>query len=150
MKCRETPCPECPWRKSNRGQAHPLGWYKVNNLHRLWNGIRTATAPGMTCHMTDPNVERPVGEHELHEDTEVQECAGAIILIARENEALSEAGGDPKIYRQGRLKPLTKDGLQHWMMGRIAFGGTMFGTGDPLPKEMADDPDIQRPGMKTA
>lgn len=75
-------CADCPWRVSNRGRRNEHGFYTAKNLRRLWAGMRNGER--MTCHPTDPRM----AEYEGYEKTEdapvVRECAGSLLLKARE------------------------------------------------------------------
>lgn len=98
------PCAACPWRTVNHRKPHPDGWYSDANRRRLWTGLRTGEAPGMTCHPTDP-LNQPVGDN-----TVTRECAGAWLIIARECKALEEAASIAA-YRKGRKLAMTREGL---------------------------------------
>lgn len=98
------PCAACPWRTANHRKPHPDGWYSDANRRRLWSGLRTGEAPGMTCHPTDPE-NQPVGDK-----TVTKECAGAWLIIARECAALNEAQSIAE-YRRGRKLAMTREGL---------------------------------------
>lgn len=81
--CAKEPCPDCPWRISNRRRRSPVlvegqayGWFSQKNQQRLWAALRRGEA--MTCHPTDPN------HHENSSELQVRECAGAVILQQRE------------------------------------------------------------------
>lgn len=100
-------CAACPWRTSNHGRRHAEGWYTKWNRRRLWNGLRTGNAPGMTCHPTDPDT-NPDSPPKAGQET--RECAGAWLLIAREMEAFKVAGSVPA-YRRGRSLSMTREGL---------------------------------------
>lgn len=111
-------CAACPWRTVNHRKPHPEGWYTDANRKRLWNGLRTGQAPGMTCHPTDP-ANQPVGD-----STVTRECAGAWLIIAKEVAALEAAGSVPA-YRKGRKLSMTREGLAEmysallpWPLGR--------------------------------
>jgi hypothetical protein len=77
-------CAQCPWRLANQGTRHPHGFYSQTNLRRLWTGLRTGEAPGMTCHPTDPRMAEFDGYEKTAAARETRECAGAIILVLRE------------------------------------------------------------------
>ena len=98
------PCAACPWLTANHRRPHPDGWYSDANRRRLWSGLRTGDAPGMTCHPTDPN-NQPVGDHVV-----TRECTGAWLLVAREATAFehSESWSD---YTSGRKLAMTKVGM---------------------------------------
>ena len=142
MESMTKPCSNCPWRKSNQGKPHPHGWYSVKNLRRLWSGLRTSRAPGMTCHPTDPNNDVPEGCRAAPEGSEAKECAGALLLVQRELGMLEK---DLKGYLKTRgRRGLTKEGVAWWGISRGALAGTMMG-GDKMPR-IEDDPDIQFEG----
>lgn len=115
----QDPCRGCPWRTANHGKAHPDGWYSKANLRRLWAGLRTGDAPGMTCHPTDPD--NPVsaqadaeGYRPAPDGSETRECAGAIILQQRElmrYQEVVEAGGSFADYKRGNPGAMTKGAL---------------------------------------
>lgn len=137
--CSEKACAACPFRISNHGRKHPENYYSKGNRRRLWNGLRTGDAPGMTCHPTDPQ-NQPVAERVV-----TRECAGAMLLLAREWHTLSttlEAGGSIADYRRGRTLPLTQDGIGA-MVERIMFGGTALdGRPNPGQTTYAEDGDV--------
>jgi hypothetical protein len=130
-------CAQCPWRKSNQGKSHPDGWYTKKNLQRLWAGMRTGEAPGMTCHPTDPNNPTPKGWKDVPKEAETKECAGALLLVTRELKLLEK---DVDGYRKMKRKGLNKFGLHFWAMVRCHFAGTPVG-GPPIPV-IDEDPDI--------
>lgn len=116
-----SPCKGCPWRTENHGKPHPDGWYTKANVKRLWSGLRTGEAPGMSCHPTDPN--NPVSEKaqgagykEAPEHSEVRECAGSVILQMREVDLFQRADGDFTAYRRGRPGAMTKVALFNFAM----------------------------------
>lgn len=128
-----TPCSACPWRKSNQGKRHPHGWYSQANLRRLWKGLRSGDAPGMSCHPTDVNNEVPDGHKPVPEGTKMMECAGALLLVQRE---LRRAQADPKNYDK-RAPGLSRHGLLHWIE-RVLFvppNGARIA-------EIMEDPDV--------
>lgn len=143
-----TPCAQCPWRKSNCGKKvttgeMPYGWYSEKNLRRLWSGLRTGEAPGMTCHPTDSDNPTPNGRKPTSDGVEKHECAGALLLIQRE---LSLVEKDLKGYLKARSRlGLTKTGIAWWGVSRGSLAGTYFG-GPPMYK-VNEDPDIQRPDV---
>lgn len=114
-------CDSCPWLKSNHGKPHPAGWYKTANLVRLWNGLRTARAPGMVCHSSDPQSAEYGSTKTVHPDVKPRECAGALILVIRH---CNEAGKTAHLscYQTLHKRPLTRAGLRHWVE-RYIFGG---------------------------
>jgi hypothetical protein len=100
----DKPCAACPWLTANHRRPHPEGWYSDANRRRLWNGLRTGEAPGMTCHPTDPE-NQPVGEHVV-----TRECTGAWLLIAKETKAFEESSSFAE-YRRGRKLAMTRGGF---------------------------------------
>ncbi len=109
-------CETCPWLRKNHGLKHPAKWYTKGNIKRLWNGLRTANAPGMVCHSTDPDNADYGGKGNVRPDFRKQECAGALILVIQNVNAVS--AGLP----QPNQPPLTKAGLAHYV-SRYLFGG---------------------------
>lgn len=102
------PCAACPWLTANHRRRHPEGWYTDANRRRLWNGLRTGDAPGMTCHPTDP-LNQPVRDGIC-----TRECAGAWTLLAREwrdFEIATHHGAAMVEYRRGRRLPMTRGGF---------------------------------------
>lgn len=110
----ESPCAACPWLTANHRRPHPQGYYTDANRRRLWNGLRTGRAPGMTCHPTDPE-NQPVKAAQR-----TRECAGAVILALREL-AACEAGKDLADYRRGRPLAMTRDGLLTTAMAPMPY-----------------------------
>lgn len=136
LPCAPKACAACPWRKSNQGKQHAHGWYSQANLDRLWRGLRTGEAPGMTCHPTDPDNLVPEGHRAPPDDSQKHECAGSLILVIRELRAIE---ADPKSYPR-RFPFLSKSGVLWWAFSRSVFAGTLLGS-DPLPL-LEDDPEI--------
>lgn len=139
-----TPCSACPWRKSNHGKPTPhgalqYGWYTKANRRRLWQGLRTGNAPGMTCHPTDARNPLLPGAKPVPDTTTPRECAGALLLIIRELRLLE---ADTKGYFKANPTGLTKYGMQWWALSRSVFAGTPMG-GPPIPP-IAEDSDIAR------
>ena len=110
----EHPCAACPWLTANHRKAHPEGYYTDANRRRLWNGLRTGEAPGMTCHPTDPR-NQPVKD-----DQRTRECTGALILMQREANAFEEAGSMAQ-YKTGRKLAATRDGLINHAMSPMPY-----------------------------
>lgn len=91
------PCSDCPFRVSNRGKAHPHGFYDAERAAVLWSGgvMRTYGevmppmmalkngARQMTCHKTDP---ADVPGATLHA------CVGALVCQHREVIRANELG----------------------------------------------------------
>jgi hypothetical protein len=109
------PCQACPWLTKNHGKRHPEKYYSDANRRRLWGGMRTGDAPGMTCHPTDPE------NQPIRDDVRTRECTGAWILLMREQQALEGAlrdGGTFVTYAKGRRLALTREGF-FVLMGAI-------------------------------
>ena len=103
------PCAACPWLTKNHRRDHPEGYYTDKNRRRLWSGLRSGDAPGMTCHPTDPENQPTKSEQRT------RECAGAVILMQRELHAFEQVGSMSE-YRKGRRLAATRDALiQHAM-----------------------------------
>lgn len=133
------PCSHCPWRRANQGTRHPHGWYSKKNLRRLWSGLRSGKAPGMSCHPTDPNNEVPEGHGTPAPDgNQPTECAGALIMVQRE---LRRFEAESSTYLKTRKRGLTREGLLWWGVSRCSMAGTPFG-GPSMPLIKDDDPDI--------
>lgn len=113
-------CATCPFLACNKDKEHPAGWYKAANITRLWNGLRTAKAPGMVCHSSDPSSADYGSTKTVHPDTDRRPCAGALILLIKH---CNEAGGAPTIkeYQARHAHPLTRAGLRYWLSEYI-FG----------------------------
>lgn len=77
-------CAQCPWRLSNQGQPHPHGFFDAANVRRLWNGLRTGEAPGMSCHPTDSRMAEFEGYEATAERETMHECAGSVAMRVRE------------------------------------------------------------------
>ena len=92
--CRYALC-SVPLADRQSPEAAPRGVQLRCNRRRLWSGLRTGDAPGMTCHPTDPE-NQPVKEA-----VRTRECTGAWLLLLREMAAL-EASAGLADYRRGR------------------------------------------------
>lgn len=119
LKAAQSPCQACPWRVENHGVRTPDGWYTKANLKRLWNGLRSGEAPGMSCHPTDPrnplsDEQKVAGYKEAPGHSEVRECAGSVILMQRELMLFQEvvnSGGSYSEYRRQSQSPMRKQAL---------------------------------------
>lgn len=151
------PCSVCPWRLSNQGQPHPHGFYTKRNLARLWKGLRTAEAPGMTCHPTDARM----AEFEGYEATAAREaaceCRGAIVLVVREvvrfqaichevEDGLLPGTDALREYRRRAPRGLTRGGLAE-VVSRFLFGGTPLARSIQADSEQIDDPEVGYPPL---
>lgn len=144
-------CALCPWRISNQGTPHPHGFYTVRNLDRLWNGLRTADAPGMTCHPTDPRMAEFSGYEATAEREETRECAGAIVLVVRELmrfQAICLADPDRKdallAYRREQPKGLGRRAMAD-LVWRFIAGGTPVARAIQADSRLVNDPDVGYP-----
>lgn len=139
-------CGDCPWRASNhRRKPDPHGFFSVANRKRLWKGLRTGEAPGMTCHGTDPRKKDP-GSHGDYGETAgseaTHECAGALACVQREllvfqniaqgidsvEGSRTKAGLAFTLYRKLRPGGMTRGGMANWVMratGMDPFAGRM-------------------------
>ena len=121
---REKPCQKvcasCPWLKSNHGKPHPAKWYSLANLRRLWNGLRTAKAPGMVCHSTDPESADYGSTVKVKETSEKKECVGAVILIIKHCNEMQAVGLPAYRKKYGRIG-MTLQGFRYWVE-RYLFG----------------------------
>lgn len=141
-------CALCPWRLSNAGTRHPHGFYSKRNLARLWAGLRSANAPGMTCHPTDPRMAEFEGYERTAGAAETRECAGAIVLLVRELMRFQAITLDPdreetalRAYRREQPRGLTQDGLAA-VVWRFVAGGTPLARAIHADSRLVNDPDV--------
>jgi hypothetical protein len=149
-------CAHCPWRLSNQGQPHPHGFYSKRNLARLWAGLRSGNAPGMTCHPTDPLMAEFEGYEETADREETLECRGSIILMTREvmrfqaichqvergeleQNALRE-------YRAAAPLGLQRAGLAE-IVSRFLLGGTPLARAVQCDSNQVNDPEVGYPPL---
>lgn len=132
------PCSACPWRLSNQGQPHPHDFYTAANLRRLWQGLRSGDAPGMTCHPTDARMAEFEGYEDTADRDEAHECQGALVLVMREvmrfqaitiavdieKEQGATLRRDEALrrYRAESPKGLTREGLGEWVWALMMQG----------------------------
>jgi hypothetical protein len=147
-------CKDCPWQIANHGKKpDPHGFFTKANRTRLWKGLRTGEAPGMTCHGTDTARDRPDWDDSAGAEA-THECAGAIACVQREllifqniAEGLPEdakAGRAFTLYRQMRPGGMTTGGFAEWI-SRIMFGGTPLARAMRQPTEaFLDQPGVER------
>jgi hypothetical protein len=144
-----SPCAQCPWRKSNQGKKMaksddmPYGWYSLKNLRRLWAGLRTGEAPGMTCHPTDKDNPLPEGAKPVPEGTIRHECAGSLLLVQRELRIIEQYYAQKKTakeYLKDRRQGLSKHGVAWWGISRCSLANTIMG-GPSMPT-IEECPDI--------
>ena len=145
-------CPGCPWRRSNHGKRHPGGFYRKDNLRRLWNQIRRGQAQ-QSCHLTDASHPDHVAAG-APENATPRECTGSIVLVIRELDKIKAIAGGPDAeitpehvneYLAGNRRGLTWDGLVYWMLQRIQMANQRL-YGEPpipdLPRELVEDHDL--------
>ena len=156
-KSAEVPCELCPWRVANHGKRHPGGFYRKDNVRRLWNQIRRGGRL-QSCHPTDPS--HP--DHREHAGakpgSKPLECTGSVILILREMRYADTLDGDttpgdlsPTDFDRymavtAKRKGLTRDGLLYHGFSRAL--PRPLGDGSPLPavaEELLDSPAYGRP-----
>ena len=151
-----TPCEQCPWRVANHGKRHPGGFYRKDNLRRLWNQIRKGGRL-QSCHPTDPGHE----DHRKYSGAKAEakpvECIGSVILILREmhyadtldgrtNEVLSGTDFDRYMAETKQRRGLTREGLLYQGFTRAL--PRPMGDGTPLPsvsEELLNSPAYGRP-----
>ena len=135
-------CAQCPWRLSNQGTPHPHGFYDKGNIKRLWDGLRTGEAPGMSCHPTDSRMAEYEGYEQTAEREQMYRCTGSMVMVARElarfqahtRDVDQETEAGAKLPRGEALKRyraeagrhgMTRDGLGElvwqWATGSFKF-----------------------------
>ena len=107
----------------------PHGFYRKDNLRRLWNQIRRGEGP-QSCHLSDPSHPDHVTAGAAPSAT-THECPGSIALVAREIETLQQLNGNVKAYRSASPTGLAQGGIMYWV-ARISLGHTPF-CGPPVP-----------------
>ena len=131
-------CESCPWLTKNHGKPHPAGWYKIANLKRLWNGLRSGRAPGMVCHSSDPKSIDYGSTSKVKDTVKPRDCAGALLVIGKHLQEVNAdfEKGDKKLvaYKAKYKFPLTKGGIQGWL-GEYLFG--RFGNIEDRSKEVS-------------
>lgn len=131
-------CSGCPWAiKNHLKEPDPFNSYTEPNVRRLWNEVRSGGFP-QSCHMTDPTnpIHLAMG---CPSDASMRECAGSLILVARE---LVLASRDDKLidirsarrYIRERPNGLTLDGLWYFAAQRGSFADIPLIGGPPLPE----------------
>ncbi len=106
-------CETCPFLVKNHGKKHEAGWYTRTNIRRLWSGLRSGKAPGILCHSSDPQNEDYGGGGKVKPGHE-HECAGALLLLAQNINALS--AGSPEPFQPGLKRPAIA-----WFLERHLF-----------------------------
>lgn len=153
----QMPCDECPWRVANQGKRHPGGFYRKDNLRRLWNQIRKGGGI-QTCHPTDA----AHADHRKYSGAKPgatpRECTGSVILILRElryadtldgdtaTRQLSVTDGERYLAETRQRKGLTREGLLYH--GFVRAMPRPLGAGSPLPAvadELLDSAAYGRP-----
>ena len=153
----ERACAHCPWRLSNQGKPHPHSFYSKRNLARLWAGLRSGRAPGMTCHPTDPRMAEFEGYEATADRELMRECAGALTLMWREVMHFQEIAKEAergelmtnalREYRRRFPHGLTRRGLVE-VVTRFTFGGTPFARATPgVDNILVNDPEVGYPPL---
>lgn len=152
-----TPCELCPWRVANHSKRHPGGFYRKDNLRRLWNQIRKGGRI-QGCHPTDPSHEDHCKYAGAKPDTTPLECTGSVILIRRElryantldddptSNVVSVSAGKRYLTESRARKGLTREGILY--QGFIRALPQPTGDGKPLPAvadSLLDSPEYGRP-----
>ena len=149
------PCSDCPWRLSNHGKRHPGGFFRKDNLRRLWNQIRKGG--GMqTCHPTDPSHPDHRKYGGAKEDADTLECIGSVVLVTREmlhaarlgksNTTVDVTGAELYLKQSPARKGLTRAGLLWAAVVRTI--PMPVGIGIPMPalsQRTVDSEEIGRP-----
>ena len=157
-KTTASPCEQCPWRVANHGKRHPGGFYRKDNLRRLWNQVRKGGRI-QSCHPTDPSHADHREYAGAKPDSKPLECAGSVILVLRELRYADTLDGDTTAGRLSvtdgkrylaetrQRKGLTRDGmLYHGFARAMPYP---IGDGTPLPavsEGLLDSPAYGRPG----
>ncbi len=130
--------PGCPWRRGNHGKPTPGGFYRKDNLRRLWNQIRKGQGI-QSCHLTDPGHPDHVAAGAAP-TAQPRECAGSIALVHRETRKIQDCldqgmTEDSALLRYQQENPhgLTKRGLVFWACQRTTLTNTPLGE-DPIPE----------------
>ncbi|MYK88308.1 MAG: hypothetical protein F4018_08150 [Acidobacteria bacterium] len=156
-KTTAVPCDQCPWRISNHGKRHPGGFYRKDNLRRLWNQIRKGGRI-QSCHPTDPSH----ADHRKYAGAKPGatplECVGSVILVLREvryadtldgdttTGTLSVTDGKRYLAETRQRKGLTREGFLYHGFARAL--PRPLGDGAPLPEvdeKLLDSPAYGRP-----
>lgn len=132
-KTTAVPCNECPWRVANHGRRHPGGFYRKDNLRRLWNQVRKGGGI-QSCHPTDASH----ADHRKYAGAKpgatALECVGSVILVLRELRyadtldgdttagQLSVTDGERYLAETGQRKGLTREGFLYHGFARPCRG----------------------------
>lgn len=119
-----SPCPECPWRVSNKGRPVPekyAGTYDRKQRTVIWAELRSGVPQG--CHLSTGDREKfphggdpewiDAGYAAVPEIARPRECAGAVAAALREMRLLLEAGGWQEYHRR-RPQGLTREVATRW------------------------------------
>lgn len=145
----DTACAACPFRLENHGRRTGDGWYTKANRRRLWSGLRTGDAPGMTCHPTDPANPAPKRRPcaRAADGADFRECTGwhhvAQVELRLFEQAAEAHPGDFaaawRAYRASSQHPMTRAGLFAYATRTIPF---------PAGAGMPEAPDVtEHPGL---
>ena len=131
--------------------AFPGGFYRKDNLRRLWNQVRNGGGQ-QSCHLTDPSHPDHVAAG-APANAQVRECAGSIALIRREIEKLRQITGGPDAqitgeaidhYLEQNPRGISKRGMAYWILQRLELGGAPIIGGPIIPdvsRDLIDDHD---------
>lgn len=117
-------CATCPWLIQNHGLTKPVGWYSTSALRKLWTGLRTAEAPGMICHSTDPNSHHYGGKAGIKPGNE-QECAGALTLVISNVNAFAEDRRQP--FQPGLTRQAIAYYVERYLFGSVGLSRKLPG-----------------------
>lgn len=151
IQSKTTLCGQCPWRKSNHGKRSKAGFYRKDNLRRLWNQVRNGGAQ-QSCHLTDTSHPDHVAAG-APANAEPLECAGSLILVQREIQKMKTLAGGPDAqitpealtqYFQENPRGLSRRGAVYWLIQRTQLAGVPFLGAPSMPvmsQELVEDED---------
>jgi hypothetical protein len=150
------PCAQCPWRTRNQSRRDRHGFYRLENLRRLWEGLRDGER--MTCHPTDPDMAEFAGYEQTAGAQKTCECAGALVVIQRELTRLDAAYRRAKERRRTSglgdyleiVGPfaLTREGAAAHVFAMLAGRTPLCGGVDVRHVDL-NEPGIGVPGLPT-
>jgi hypothetical protein len=145
------PCAQCPWRTRNQTRRDRHGFYKLENLRRLWDGLRDGER--MTCHPTDPEMAEFDGYEATAGRERTRECAGALVLIQRElvrfQTATTTARRGDALARYSSVvgeHAMTREGIAAHLFTMLA-GRTPLCGGVEVRNVDLNEPDIAMPDL---
>jgi hypothetical protein len=145
------PCAQCPWRTRNQTCRDRHGFYSLENLRRLWDGLRDGER--MACHPTDPEMAEFAGYEKTATRERTRECAGALVLIQRELHRVQAAtrtsrrGGALARYAKAvGERAMTREGIAAHAFALLA-GRTPLCGGVEVRQVDLNEPDITMPDL---